>query len=1226
MPLVKSAKKEAISKNISEMVHSGYPRRQAVAAALDTARRYGKKKQEGGPVEEEQPAATLERTEEGLPFYQAQRQPVPHSALRFVESLRDRWNQPPPIKPAAQPPQPQPLQPRPDEQMGKAGKHLIQDYANYFDPWKRTPEGEPVEDVLARPEGAPPGKVPEIRSDYLAPVIGGLDIGSNLIGIPTAIAGGISKAALAFGLKSAISQAHTKIPALAAKELAQLTKESAFLDTSGFKQVGHQLGFMPGGVYTAPDGAAYYLKVGPSIEQVKNEHLASVLYRLAGTPAAEVNVTHIGGHPGIASKMLQNSYQLSEAKEPYNQIKGLHENFVVDAWLANHDAVGTGGENPLGNIMISNGQAVRIDGGGALRYKGSGDPKKHFNDEADEIFSMRDPNFSKRSAQVFGDISKEDLIKGAQKVADIDEYELAKAIAQYGPSGFEEQLALLTKLSKRRQYIMDQFGVTPKHAAKPVPEAPAEAEQVKKIVHKDPLGDYIEYQLPSGEKITSKTPIAAYEPPKAEPYRGDDPYQAIATDMPPEYWSKVEKDAARQDQMVGEKDFSEGYTPPVNALGDIDVGATRAAKPAVKDKTSFLTTDAASQMNPQLLNALFDLDVLDKKTAKSLAASIKGVFSSHTAANLWNIAEHTNPHKAEAIFRALSEADQEATGRAIAAIKKDFGYSPWDDMSGGKYLIAKSVSYKPGYFQKEALDKAKEMISGKPVAPSTMADKKKSMVYKSQEAAKAVPVLDPKADANKIYAESKGNMDKIASSIYDKAIFNPVHADNIVKNLPKHVQDEFQAYFDDVLAKRAYDPFKASMGKQEEIKKIIHALGKPIDWQSYKPIYQKGIKPIEWGPVSKAIIKSLGFGVEFPLFHGKSSIPSATALKYGMAKPSWSSKFHYDKDHYPIPEVERYPEELFDPVKGKPYEQAFFLADNPQIAKAYGPNVLPFLARPEKAFRVQWQDVNHGSDHYSGDVMSTVIQASRSQGADMIILERIDDPVGGYQTQYLILNPAILRGPKAKFDPTKLHLRYPLAGLAGASVVGGGTLAYGDLEEEKMNRGGFARGGMGSAPWNVRKGTHPSGLIKSTVPGRTDKIPMNLKSGSYVIPAETVSALGENNTLAGGEILNRMLKTGPYGTKLPTANKGRTRLPRISMPRGKKPPKLPTVPQPKFADGGEAHVPIIAAGGEYVVDPEVVTNIGNGNMDAGHRVLDKLVLGIRKRHIETLKKLKPPKQ
>lgn len=43
MPLAKGKSKATISKNISEMVHSGHKKSQAIAAALETARRSGAK-------------------------------------------------------------------------------------------------------------------------------------------------------------------------------------------------------------------------------------------------------------------------------------------------------------------------------------------------------------------------------------------------------------------------------------------------------------------------------------------------------------------------------------------------------------------------------------------------------------------------------------------------------------------------------------------------------------------------------------------------------------------------------------------------------------------------------------------------------------------------------------------------------------------------------------------------------------------------------------------------------------------------------------------------------------------------------------------------------------------------------------------------------------------------------------------------------------------------------
>ena len=138
------------------------------------------------------------------------------------------------------------------------------------------------------------------------------------------------------------------------------------------------------------------------------------------------------------------------------------------------------------------------------------------------------------------------------------------------------------------------------------------------------------------------------------------------------------------------------------------------------------------------------------------------------------------------------------------------------------------------------------------------------------------------------------------------------------------------------------------------------------------------------------------------------------------------------------------------------------------------------------------------------------------------------------------------------------------------------------------------------------------GPIHSPVAGRTDHLPVHVPSGSYVIPADIISAMGEGNTMAGFKVANTIFSKIPNMQGMPGADA------QLGLPS-------------KKAAGGEtasmgSPVPVVVAGGEYVISPEDVTHMGEGDLDAGHRVLDSFVLKMRKKTVDTLKKLPAPKK
>lgn len=162
-----------------------------------------------------------------------------------------------------------------------------------------------------------------------------------------------------------------------------------------------------------------------------------------------------------------------------------------------------------------------------------------------------------------------------------------------------------------------------------------------------------------------------------------------------------------------------------------------------------------------------------------------------------------------------------------------------------------------------------------------------------------------------------------------------------------------------------------------------------------------------------------------------------------------------------------------------------------------------------------------------------------------------------------------------------------------------------------------AAGGANVAiPWTQRAAasrlSFNGGMINSIVPGRTDKLNLNVPAGSYVIPSSVVSFLGQDNSAAGANVLNTMFSMGPHGTR-------NFRSPQARFQRR----------GPRYAAEGGAMetegqmVPVVVAGGEYIVPPDALM-AKFGDLDHAHKVLDKFVEETRKKHIKTLRKLPGP--
>lgn len=177
----------------------------------------------------------------------------------------------------------------------------------------------------------------------------------------------------------------------------------------------------------------------------------------------------------------------------------------------------------------------------------------------------------------------------------------------------------------------------------------------------------------------------------------------------------------------------------------------------------------------------------------------------------------------------------------------------------------------------------------------------------------------------------------------------------------------------------------------------------------------------------------------------------------------------------------------------------------------------------------------------------------------------------------------------------------------GPAVGGGNAEARGGMEKEK--RGGTVgkRAPGGDVDPRLAPDLPPvqaagapdegkSGFLNSHVAGRTDHLHVTLPAGSYVVPADVVSGIGQGNSLAGAHVLHEMFAPTP-GAPPARARGGAT-------------------PAPK-------PVPILAAGGEFVVDPSALARVF-GSVAKGHKAMDAWVIQERRKIVKTMSKLPGP--
>jgi len=222
----------------------------------------------------------------------------------------------------------------------------------------------------------------------------------------------------------------------------------------------------------------HYVKWGKE-NNSRVEALTARLYQLADVPVPSVNLITFGGKRAIKSDWIDNAKPMTISEMSKHQ--DVRNNFVVDAWLANWDVVGTNADNIVKN---PSGTAYRIDLGGSLIFRAQG-KEKPFKSDVPELESMADTSTAPQAGQVFNDLSWHEKKAGAAKVAAITDIQIDQAVDQVGiphsampeaPSIADPNEYLKKTLKARRNHIIE-------NVLKYEPPKPLTVEELSKLAN-----------------------------------------------------------------------------------------------------------------------------------------------------------------------------------------------------------------------------------------------------------------------------------------------------------------------------------------------------------------------------------------------------------------------------------------------------------------------------------------------------------------------------------------------------------------------------------------------------------------------------------------------------------------------------------------------------------------------------------------------------------------------
>ena len=267
------------------------------------------------------------------------------------------------------------------------------------------------------------------------------------------------------GVKRAVAQAISEAPPKIARAANDAIVAGQTYDITEWRAIpGTQKGSNPGGLFEAPDGTQWYVKLPANADHARSEVAAGLIHKALGINVPESMLIVREGRVGIASRWVDGMQRVTAEVMATQHADDLARIYQASIITKNWDAVGLNYDNILRG---PDGKLWMIDSGASFRFRAQGAAKPFGRDIAERT-TFLDPSNNAQSAALFGRLVRDDPWwewKGQRALAKLDPEATRKTFVGVGfsPRGAKDlaEATVWRQRALRDLYDLDNDRIPP---------------------------------------------------------------------------------------------------------------------------------------------------------------------------------------------------------------------------------------------------------------------------------------------------------------------------------------------------------------------------------------------------------------------------------------------------------------------------------------------------------------------------------------------------------------------------------------------------------------------------------------------------------------------------------------------------------------------------------------------------------------------------------------------